>query len=1091
MAASLTGIFAPGSPALIESLRTLVLEPDGSVVPGEAIRAAFSFTNFGGAAATGVRVRFTQPRGIEHVSGGDLVDERLLEGGASFIDANGAEIGTLGPNERRLVVCAFRVDATIEDGSELLFQAALATDQTPLVASNIERLVVRSRCDLQGGETAVTIASPESPKPGDVLTVQAKIVNSGSSSANDITVVLPAPEHTTYVPQSARIDGRVVTGLDAEPFDYDRMPVVSAGLEPGRCVLLEYQVTIDSPLADGTRIKASGSVGSLETSEFVIASREILVHSPVDFSGEETVLDVLCDDIVTPGMRVPIALRATNAGTGPATRVQVSFVLPEGLIYAPGSAHLDGSPVSDDAIHDLVFSPGSIGAGRSIEAGFTATVAVPSAGITALPVETALRWRSGERRFVRRLTVRVASRFGRARNFVEADRAVVQAREEITFTVHCYNDGTASEDNVRLRLMPGLHLDDIRVSEGGDETAVYTEPLDLGTVQPHVERVFTVIARAGARVPDRSGATLGVILEHDCEAIDLGMATVIVRSRPTIEAARWELMSQDALRPGGTVDAIVAITNGGTDLLHDARVTLSMPPDLAMERAVDARRERDAIVFADIAPGAAAQARITLRMLRPVAAGTVLAVEGSVIGKGTNRLRLEPLAIVTFCEAQFARSAQMIAMPAQSVNCGDRLRYEIRLRNDGDGPAERLTIHAMPTNFAVYVPSSTSINAVALTDDSGISQLWSKRGLVLAEINPNVELRVAFEMVVMSPLAAGTLLESGATIEWSSETLEVAAPSVRVVATPSLGDSSTGTPISIAQIFAADAPISVPEAQQLQAHAKSDAPPEPEIDGVPDAQPEETEVPPRDDEEPPRAIAEMIASQPLPLAVPVVRTPVLYVDFSPERVTNLVRMIERSDAGGILQHLFAMRMLFPDHAAGAPAETDAAFARAAAALRVPLERLFVRLRMPRLSVSGKDIEDRESRDALRQFVADATSLCAAEPPLRGAGVLRIEGSIDCNALERLAAELDTAPLGAVTPWLTNVALLGSATDRDGERSGVLRAYRDELFGVFSVLNDLPIEEFHRVLTSSVNRRLDESLAEVLGALRGAAHSVFE
>jgi hypothetical protein len=45
--------------------------------------------------------------------------------------------------------------------------------------------------------------------------------------------------------------------------------------------------------------------------------------------------------------------------------------------------------------------------------------------------------------------------------------------------------------------------------------------------------------------------------------------------------------------------------------------------------------------------------------------------------------------------------------------------------------------------------------------------------------------------------------------------------------------------------------------------------------------------------------------------------------------------------------------------------------------------------------------------------------------------------------------------------------------------------------VLSVLSDLPLDEFHRVLTSSVNRTLDEALAQALDVLRGGAHIVAE
>jgi uncharacterized repeat protein (TIGR01451 family) len=1083
---SLTGIFAPGSPALVESLRTLVLEPSRVVTPGETIRVHFSFSNLGGAAATGVRVRFAHPQGVEHLAGGDVIDDAALTQ-ASFIDPSGAPIGDLEPNGQRRVTAVFRVNATIEDGSELVFQAALVTDQTPLVGSNIERLFVRSRPDLQNSATFVTIAAPSTPRPGDAITVRAVVRNTGSSSAHDVIVVLPAPDHTTYVARSARIDGRVVAGLEGEAFDYDSSTIVSERLAPAQSVVVEYQATIDSPLGDGTSVKASGTVGSRETSEFSIHSSEILVASPVDFEGEDTALTVISDDVVTPGMRVPMVLRALNTGTGIAERVQIAFTLPPGVVYAPGTAHVDGQPVSDDAITDLTFSLGSLAAGHMVEAGISATVAVPTTADTALPIDASLRWKGNERTFSRRLAVRVAPRFSRARNFVQADRGVAQAREELAFTVHVFNDGTAPESDVRLRLIPGLYLTDLRIGETADDTIPYDVPVALGFVHPHQERVFTVLTTIASRVPDRSSVTLGAVLEHSGGAIDLGTATTVIRSRPSVESVAWELVSHEPMRPGRTVDAIVRVVNAGSDVLRDARLSLTLPPELTIERAVDARRDRDGLAFADIPAETTHESRITLRLTRAVENNRTLTLEGWLHGKGISPVQFAPLDVTTFAQAQFAQGAQILAIPSESVNAGERLYYEIRLRNEGDGPADRLTVRVVATNLAVYMPASTTINGMTIADDSGASQLWSARGLVLADVNPSVDLRIRWEMMVMAPLAAGTALDTRAILEWGEgTTFAVAAPTVRVQAQPSLSESTAGTPISIARIFPVDK-----VADQL--------PPIPEPEPIPEAPP----VPVA--ERAPRAITELVESitiagaQELPVEPPVspasverVQVPVLYLDFSPDRLSNTLRMLERSNsAGGLVQHLFAVRLLFPEHAQDAPASVDEAFANASRALRAPLEKLFVRLRMPRLTITGKDLEDRESREALQDVVESLSFAPTASPRAPGEGVVRVSGAIELDVVQSLLPDLESAPLGAVTPWLLNAQLLGTAIYHGSERSEALEAYRGELLHVLSVLSELPIEEFHRVLTSSVNRTLDGALANAIDALRGAAQIALE
>lgn len=1091
---SLTGIFAPGSPALVESLRTLVLDPKRSIAPGETVRVDFTFSNLGGAPATGVRVRFSHPQGVTHVHDGDLVDNVPLADGERFVDATGAGVGDLEPNSQRRVSCSFRVNDAIEAGTELVFQAALLTDQTALVGSNIERVVVRSRPDLRGSGTMVTISAPPEAKPGDTISVRAIVANTGSSSAHSVVVTMPAPENTAYVPHSARIDGRIIAGLEGEAFDYGNAVVASDRLGPGQSVTIEYQATIDSPLADGTRIKANGTVAAREVGEFSLASSEIVVTSPVDFASDETAFEVLCDDIVTPGMRVPMVLRIVNAGTGIADQVNVAFSLPRGLIYSPGSAHVDGQPVGDESIAGLQFALGALAAGRIAELGLAAIVAVPHDGDTALPVETVLRWKGGSRTFSRRLSVRVAPRFNRARNYVETDRGVTAAREDVQFRVHVYNDGTAAERHVSLRLIPGAYMENVRIAESDGEPVAYAEPVHLGVVEPHNERIFTIVATIGSRVPDRSNVALGVVLDHAEGAIDVGTATVVVRSHPQIDPASvaWELAGNEPLQPNRSAEIVVRFRNCGTDVLHDARLAVVLPPELAIERAVDARRDRDGLYFGEIPAETTHEARLTVRLLRAVAQNEALTLEGWLHGRGANPVQLAPLEIPTHAQPEFAASAQLVAAPPESVNAAERVHYEIRLRNDGDGPADRLLVRVVPTNLAVYVPSSTTINGHALTDESGTSQLWSQRGLVLADVNPGVDLRIRWEMVVMSPLAAGTALDTRAVLEWGDgETLAISAPTLRVQAQPTLSESTAGAPLSIARLL--------PEESAPQIIAPP-PPPEPIEHVVPTIAPAA----------PPRAIAEVIArGTPLeaptpaptprietprpavPLGAPASPTPVLYLDFSPERLSNTIRMIERSEAGGLIQHLFAMRMLLPDNAIGASPQIGASFSSASRAMRAPLERFFVRLKMPRLTITAKDLEDRESRDAIRTLVASLGDAPPAPAWQLPSGVVRLAGSVDVAVVRNIVAQLETAPLGAATPWLVNAHLLGSTVQHDGASSESLGAYRGELLKVFTVLSELPIDEFHRVLISSANRTLDDSLAGVLDALRSAAHLAVE
>src|SRR5947209_29566 len=97
--------------------------------------------------------------------------------------------------------------------------------------------------------------------PGAELQLRAQIHNSGQSSAHDVVALLPVPANTTYVPGSARIDGRAPESVsETEPFGLTHPTIVAPTLGPGATIDVGYRVSVDPVLADGTAIAATGSV---------------------------------------------------------------------------------------------------------------------------------------------------------------------------------------------------------------------------------------------------------------------------------------------------------------------------------------------------------------------------------------------------------------------------------------------------------------------------------------------------------------------------------------------------------------------------------------------------------------------------------------------------------------------------------------------------------------------------------------------------------------------------------------------------------------------------------------------------------------
>src|SRR5579884_1190860 len=368
---TLTDVFTPGAPTIPEGLRTLVVSPERELEPGMTVRATFTFRNQGGAAATGVRVRFNLPDGLVYLVGSGQLDGAPLDdehGNSPLLARAGADIGDVAPGQERRIDIAYSVAGAIENGSMVELQAAVAAFELAPVGSNIVRLVARSRPALQNALSCASIESRQhEPRPGGEATLTVRVHNAGESSAHDVVVVAPVPEHTSYIPNSARVNGRELERDLLTAFDRVHAPVIMATLPASATVTLQYRVRIDDPLADGTLLTVRAQVASQETLAFSPEPAGLTVHANPEFEDERSSFTIEPASDVAPGSRVTMRVQAYNAGTTGAENAGVSLTLPDGLIPVRGSMRVDGQPVRERKNPALAYDLGPIAARESVE----------------------------------------------------------------------------------------------------------------------------------------------------------------------------------------------------------------------------------------------------------------------------------------------------------------------------------------------------------------------------------------------------------------------------------------------------------------------------------------------------------------------------------------------------------------------------------------------------------------------------------------------------------------------------------------------------------------------------------------------------
>ncbi|MBV8198249.1 MAG: hypothetical protein JO263_08940 [Candidatus Eremiobacteraeota bacterium] len=1000
-------------------------------------------------------MRFNLPEGLIYLVGSGRLDGNDLDdehGNSPLLARNGAHVGEVAAGESRSVEIAFSVAGAIENGTTVELQSALASFELPPIGSNVVRLIARSRPQLRNALSRLAIEPERDPTPGSNARITVVIHNAGESSARDVVAVVPIPDHATYVPGSARVNGRELERELGGPFDRAYAPVIVRMLPPNATATLTFGIRIDAPLEDGVDIVTRVRIASQETPAFELEAASLTIVASADFGDERTHFSIEPSRLV-PGRVVRATLTARNSGNAPAQRVTAVLELPEELAIVRGASTLDGRPVRERRKEPLRFALGTIGADEERILSVHAAVVAPLPDATTLTASATLDWEPSRAAATRRLecnaVVDSQPHFAASHNAVKrAGSARARPGSAIEASIVLANDGSAAAHDAILRLRFDRAVEDVTVADPGGTLPLEADTVDLGMLDSGSTRLLTLRARVASPYEDRSEIRIAASLHcREAGEIPLGESLWRVDSHPEFaqESSGFDLADESVLHPNQVATVDVIVTNVGTDSARNVRLRLYVSPEARLESVDGAVRERSSLIFGEIAPGSQGRARLGLRLLRSLAHDHPVTIEGVLTAEAMLPVPLARLTIATSAAPDFS-VGRLQSMPDNTVDVGENVEWLLHLRNGGDGPAKSIAIIVTVPDSLIYVPNSTKLNGVTIGDAGNVAPFAAPGGIVLTDVDAGVEATLSWLSVVHNKLASGTRIMQTALLDYDERHDEIFSNELVVRSGPLFASAIGGLPFGVDGVLgpALGGRAALSEERFLE---------------LPPATPIEID---ENASTPAQLSAEILRDEPA-----AHRSTGTLVAFTADQLARTLRLMPQARFGGLVTHLFAIRALLPTAIGDGYC---ASLATLREMLHEELDRLFIKLRLPRYAIAPHDIETPSLRSTIARVLGEAVRARGTPSDIANAAV-ELRGGFDPNALEELSERVESSPLASATPWVALAQLLPDVPS-DGE-------YRAALTATLAQWSDAESDEFIAALQRSSQPQLDAALDSML------------
>ncbi|MDI6792020.1 MAG: OmpA family protein [bacterium] len=338
-------------------------------MPGEIVTYTIVVRNTGDGTATETVFRDPVPGQTEYILGTLKLKGSLLTDASDF-DAGDynqtypggifVRVGDLPPGDRAEISFDVKIGPHLAKDVIISNQGEVDSKETDpeLTDSDGEDKNGDQSTDLRVGggpnfstttKTVEDLDQDQEINPGDILEYEIIVRNTGNDTATKVVVTDPLPAQVTYLGPGSGLGPHEIQGSTLV-WRFDEFGINQAEI-------LTFQVKIKDEVETGTLISNQGLVTSKETvPELTDADgrdengdqpTDVVVSGLPDLSGAVKEVRDVNGGLILPGDVLEYTIRIPNDGVADAVNVVFQDATPLLTTYMPGSATLNGNPVSD------------------------------------------------------------------------------------------------------------------------------------------------------------------------------------------------------------------------------------------------------------------------------------------------------------------------------------------------------------------------------------------------------------------------------------------------------------------------------------------------------------------------------------------------------------------------------------------------------------------------------------------------------------------------------------------------------------------------------------------------------------------------